>query len=110
MKQMNDTYFELDTRSGKRRLLPMVAFGCMILLSSAVMAEEPTTKDNDSIVMAIYGFLGTNYANSTTPTDDGFITDLGRSIYGKHNGTGYTGENVNVGSGTNSVDGTNRPN
>ncbi len=110
MKQMNDAYSELDTRPSKKILLPMIAFGFAILISSAAMAAEPVNKDNDSIVMAMYGFLDTKYADSSSYTDDDYVADLVQSIYGKHNGPDYSNENVYVDSLVKSIEGEKRPN
>ncbi|WP_455374947.1 hypothetical protein [Kaarinaea lacus] len=109
MKQMNDTYNELDTRSTEKRLLPLVAFGFAILLSSAAMGAEPVNKDNDSIVMAMYGFLDTKYADTTSYTDDDYVNDLVQSVYGKHTGPDYSDESIYVDSLIKSVEGSHRP-
>jgi hypothetical protein len=110
MKQMNDTYSELDTRSTEKRLFPLVAFAFAILLSSVAMGGETPNKDNDSIVMAMYGFIDTNYADTASYTDADYVNDLVEAVYGKKTGPDYSKESVYVDSLVKSIEGISRDN
>ena len=105
MKQMDEIPIEMDARSTQVKLPPLVVFGFAIMLFAAVAGAEPINKDNDSIVLAMYGFLDTKYADTASYTDDDYVTDLVKSVYGKPTGPDYSNENVYVDSLIESIEG-----
>lgn len=107
MKQMNESQSDIDAIGSRKRLLPQVAFVLCILVSSGVLAETRTDDNNNSIVTAMYGFVNTKYADPESYTDDDYVSDLVKSIYGKPTGPDYSKESVYLDSLVESVNGTN---
>ena len=103
MKQMNETKSESDVKSTYIRLPPILVLGFALMLSSAAMGAEST--NNNSIVMAMYGFVDTKYSDTNSYTDDDYVTDLVQSVYGKPTGPDYSKENIYVDSLVQSIEG-----